>query len=116
MNPLHALRTPGSRPAGNRTLGPNHPAGPLNVAARAVIALPAETAIHGLRLGRKLLSVLLHVAEQQHIGACAECGAPVTESDPFIRYRGDYYHADGCAERNPPALSRRQVRAGPTST
>lgn len=116
MKFLHALTTRGVSPAGNRTFGLGPPAGPVNLAAGALIALPAQTTIRGLRLGRKLLSVLLLAADNQQLGACADCGAPVTDRDPFIRYRGDYYHAHGCAETNPPALSRRQVRASPTST
>ncbi len=115
MNPLHALMTRGVSSARNRTFGLDRPVGPLNLVVGTVIALSAETTIRGLRLGRKMLSVFLLAADNQHLGACADCGAPVTESDPFIRYRGDYYHAHGCAETHPPALSRREVRACPST-
>lgn len=113
MNPLYALTTRGASSARNWTFGLDRPAGPLNHAGGVVIALSAETTIRGLRLGRKMLSMLIPAADNQQLEACADCGAPVTASDPFIRYRGDYYHAHGCAETHPPALSRRQVRACP---
>lgn len=112
MNPLHPLTTRVSL-TGNRTVGLDRP--PLNLAAGAVIALPAEAAIRGLRLGRKILFALLRADDSHYLGACAECGNRVTQSDPFIRYRGDYYHAYGCAETNPPALRRRHVRPSPAS-
>lgn len=65
MNPLHPHRTRGVSLAGNRAFGLDRPAGPLEFAAGVVIALPAETAIRGLRLGRKMLSVLL-TADDNH--------------------------------------------------
>jgi hypothetical protein len=43
-------------------------------------------------------------ADNQHVRARADCGPPVTESDPFIRYRRESYRAHGCAESNPPVL------------
>jgi hypothetical protein len=115
MNLLHALTARGARLAMDRTFGLDGAAGPLHLAAGVLVALPAAAAIHGLGLGRQILAALLTGAEN-HLGACAQCGAPVTKSDPFLRYRGEYYHAHDCAEFNPPALTQRQVRASPTST
>jgi hypothetical protein len=109
MDLRRALMTRTINLAGDPPFARDRPAGPLNHAAGALIALPVETTIRGLRLGQKMLLAL--AADNPRLGACVACGAPVTESDPFIRYRGDYYHAHGCAETNPPALSRRRVGA-----
>jgi hypothetical protein len=116
MNLIDALTTRGISLAGDRPFGLNRTVDLHRLGTSALIALPAETTIRSLRLGRKMLSVLLPAAENHRLGACAACGVPVTQSDPFIRYRGEYYHAHGCAETNPPALSRREARAGLTST
>jgi hypothetical protein len=116
MNPLHTLTTRGVSLAVDRTLDPDRPTGSLYLTAGAVIALPTQTAVRGIRLARKILVALGPAAEKHRLGPCAACGAPVTESDPFIRYHGEYYHAHSCAESNPPALKRRQVRARVTST
>ena len=111
MNPLHALVTRGLSRAGNRTFGLNSPARRLNLTADALIALPADTAIRGLSITWKALLTVLPAKDDRRLGACADCGAPVTESDPFIRYRGDYYHAEGCAETHPPALTANRLRS-----
>jgi hypothetical protein len=76
----------------------------------SVLALPGQAAIRGLRLGRETLVALVSVAASRRLRDCAHCGRPVTEGDPFIRYRGDYYHAHGCVESHPPALTRRRAR------
>ena len=111
MNPLDALATCGRSLAGNRTFGLDRPARPLKLAAVALVMHPAEITIRGLTLAHKTLLALLPATDDQCLGACADCGAPVTQTDPFIRYGGDYYHAHGCAETNPPALTRRRLRA-----
>jgi hypothetical protein len=82
----------------------------------SVLTLPGEAAARGLRLGRETLVALFNVAGSPRLGDCAHCGALVTESDPFIRYRGDYYHAHGCVESHPPALTRGRTRGRPTSS
>jgi hypothetical protein len=110
MNLLHVLATRGASLAAARPSGLVRPARRLNHTATGLIALPGRATIRGLVLGRKTLSVLVPAAGNNGLGPCAACGEPVTESDPFIRYRGEYYHAHGCAETNPPALTRRQHR------
>ena len=35
---------------------------------------------------------------------CIVCGNPVLDHDPFVRYLGEYYHAEPCLEDDPPAL------------
>lgn len=67
-------------------------------------------ALYGLRLTRKAASALVFPATHRHRRTCVACGSPVTDGDPFIRYRGEYYHAHGCAETDPPALRERRVR------
>lgn len=58
----------------------------------------------------QMLSGLLPEARDprsiRHLGACAVCGHPVYADEAFLRYLGDYYHASGCLERDPPALRR----------
>jgi hypothetical protein len=66
-------------------------------------------ALYSLRLTRKAASALLSTANR-HPRTCVACGRPVTDGDPFIRYRGEYYHAHGCAETDPPALRERRAR------
>jgi hypothetical protein len=65
-----------------------------------------------LGLGRKLLATL--PAANRSPRLCAECGARVTDADPFIRYHGEYFHASVCAESNPPALRHRLALADGT--
>jgi hypothetical protein len=81
----------------------------------SVLTLPGEAAVGALRVGREIVVALFNVGDSRRLGDCAHCGTLVTESDPFIRYRGDYYHADGCVESHPPALTRR-ARGRPTSS
>jgi hypothetical protein len=81
MNPTHLLRREASAWPGNW-----RPAGPVNFAVAAVIALPVPTAIRGVRLGLNRLYARRRPASR----SCANRGAPVTERDPLIRYRGDY--------------------------
>jgi hypothetical protein len=44
------------------------------------------------------------VAGNGQIGVCAVCGAAVVDGEPYLRYRGEYYHAHGCLESGLPAL------------
>jgi hypothetical protein len=111
MNVLHAFPTRSVNRGGNGTFGLGFPAAQLSLAASALIALHVDTATGSLRLGQRFFSALLPSIANNHLGTCVHCGAPVTDGDPFIRYRGEYYHAHACAESNPPALSRRQVPA-----
>lgn len=88
----------------DRSAGPTATAG-------ALIALPAQAALRGLRITHRTVSAFLPASENHRLGDCVDCGKPVTKSDPFIRYRGGYYHAHGCAELRPPALTQRQARS-----
>ena len=115
MNPLHALTTRGLSLAGNRNFGFDLPAGPLNLAADALVALPAETTIRGLSLARRTLLALLPANDNQRLGDCVDCGAPVTEGDPFIATAATTT-THTAVPKNPPALSRRGVRTSPAST
>jgi hypothetical protein len=85
-----------------------------NVAVRGLVGLSPGTVILSARLAGNVLSMLMSILAHSHrLGDCAECGAPVSDSDPFIRYRGEYYHAHDCVERNPPATRRRDILAAP---
>jgi hypothetical protein len=97
MNPHHALTTRGASSARTRTLGLDRPTGPLNFATGAVITLSAETTIPGLGLGGKC-SRCFYPPPTTNTSEPGRTAVTVTESDPFIRYHGDYYHAHGCAE------------------
>jgi hypothetical protein len=87
----------------------------LNLAVRGLVGLSPGAVILSARLAGNVLSVLMSTLTDNHrLGDCAECGAPVSDSDPFIRYRGEYYHANGCAELNPPATRRQGILAART--
>lgn len=86
----------------------------LNLAVRGLVGLSPGTVILSARLAGNVFSVLMStLTDSRRLGNCAECGAPVSDSDPFIRYRGEYYHAHDCAERNPPATRRRGLLVRP---
>jgi hypothetical protein len=52
------------------------------------------------------------VGDGDDLGVCATCGKPVARDDPFLRYRGRYYHGGSCVESDPPAL---RARAQPNA-
>lgn len=89
---------------------------PWRGAVGTLIGRSAVPAIHGLRRARTGLSSFLPVGSGGHSPACAQCGAPVRDGDPFIRYRGEYYHAHRCVEDHPPADRRRRILAAKTTT
>jgi hypothetical protein len=71
------------------------------------LSVPSVLMAHGgIKLLRLPLAAVVQHPGSRQVGNCMECGAPVSEGDPFLRYRGDYYHAHGCLERNPPGLNR----------
>jgi hypothetical protein len=102
--------------AGDRSCGALQRPGPLNLAADVLIGVPAGTAIQSLQLVRSALSGLPPSAGgRRRVRVCAHCGAPVSSADPFIRYRGEYYHAHLCAEAHPPAECQRRGSAQPVA-
>lgn len=88
----------------------------LDVLTSRGAKLATHTALHSLRLAQRGLSALSPAAADAYLGPCVDCGAPVSKGDAFIRYRGEYYHAHGCAESNPPALRRGRMPAARTTT
>jgi anti-anti-sigma factor len=67
-------------------------------------------------LTRLVAAVVNSQIGEDDLGVCAACGEPVDRNDPFLRYRGQYYHAGSCLESNPPALrARAQLTGHPTS-
>jgi hypothetical protein len=88
---------------------------PFNGAVASVIERSSIPAIRSLRLARGALLLLHPVGSAERPPACAQCGAPVRDDDPFIRYHGEYYHAHGCLENHPPAERRRRILAAQTS-
>jgi hypothetical protein len=113
---LDPLTSGGTSPAADRPFCEERPPAPLNLAIGALIGLPAYTALRTLRLAHKGFSVLAPAKADGHLGPCVDCGAPVLKGDAFIRYRGHYYHAQRCAESNPPALRRRSILAARATT
>jgi hypothetical protein len=73
---------------------------------RALITVPATLAVAGVQCVQRSLGGLIRPAGRKRLGCCAACGATVFDSDAFLRYRGEYYHASLCAELDPPALRR----------
>jgi hypothetical protein len=49
-------------------------------------------------------AILSSFAGNGQLGVCAVCGAAVVDGEPYLRYRGEYYHAHGCLESGLPAL------------
>lgn len=90
-------------------------ADPLRGAVGTLIELSAVPAIGGLKLARAALSALLPIGSGDRAPDCAQCGAPVRDGDPFLRYHGEYYHAHGCAEEHPPAARRRRALTAETT-
>jgi hypothetical protein len=81
----------------------------LFAAISPALALSKSGTLLALRPARRLLSLDTGARE---LGSCVACGDAVRPGDAFLRYRGDYYHAGLCIERDPPALSRRAELAG----
>ncbi len=95
-----------------QTVGIGHQA--ATIAADSLLRLAAEATTRSLQVSRTVFSVLTSTGPAaQDLGVCPICDRPVTNRDPFIRYLGEYFHAAGCAESNPPALRARTVCAPP---
>jgi hypothetical protein len=105
MNLLDPLTARCVNLARRQSLSDDRPSARLNRVAGSLTGLPAHTALRSLRLTHKALTAFSSSGDR-HLGPCGGCGAPVLESDPFIRYHGVYYHAHACAESDPPALRR----------
>jgi hypothetical protein len=56
------------------------------------------------RLTSLIVTLMRPMGGNQDGRACVVCGDPIGRDDPFLRYRGDYYHAGSCIESDPPAL------------
>lgn len=52
----------------------------------------------------RCLPRLIGWATSPHERTCVVCGDPVLDHEPFLRYHGEYYHAEPCLEADPPAL------------
>jgi hypothetical protein len=59
---------------------------------------------------RVLTAAIAHAQGPSIAGVCPVCGAPVQSTEPFVRYRGTAFHAQPCAEDNPPAESAAAAR------
>jgi hypothetical protein len=80
-------------------------------AASALTGPLVTLAVASARLASAPVRMVLDLAADRTLGPCASCGSPVSADDPFLRYRGDYYHADRCVEWDPPALRHANVPA-----
>lgn len=76
------------------------------------------TATSQLIQARRYVTALVRrVTATDDLGICVVCGEPVGRNDPFLRYRGDYYHGAKCLESHPPGAERVLPSAtGPRST
>ncbi len=81
----------------------------LAVPISPALALSRSLAVRAATAGRRLLSP---TPSDRELGRCADCRQPVRADDPFLRYRGAYYHGGGCVECDPPAARRRADLAG----
>lgn len=66
----------------------------------------------GLFMASLSLRALCVVVEQARAaapdgvaGTCPVCGRPVGAGQPHLRFGGDVFHAEPCAEQHPPAES-----------
>jgi hypothetical protein len=73
-----------------------------------------DLAVAPYKLARMALSAWWS-SESQPRGVCATCGEAVIAGDPFLRYGGAYFHADGCVESCPPAEHDRLAAARMTA-
>jgi hypothetical protein len=65
------------------------------------------TSTSQLAQARRCVTALVRrVTGSDGLGVCVVCGEPVGRNDPFLRYRGEYYHGATCVESRPPALER----------
>ncbi len=88
----------------------------VTTVVRTVIIPASSFADNSLKLARLPLEAISRPAASTGLGCCVQCGAPVHDGDPFLRYHGEYYHADKCLESNPPALAQVDTRVRPMSS
>lgn len=81
----------------------------LVAAISPALALPKSLALLAADSGRSLLSPR---SSPRTLGTCVACARPVHADQPFLRYRGAYYHGSVCVERHPPAARRRAHLTG----
>jgi hypothetical protein len=76
------------------------------------------TAPSQLTQARNCVTALVRrVTGSDGLGVCVVCGEPVGRNDPFLRYRGEYYHGAKCVESHPPGAERvLRSATGPRST
>jgi anti-anti-sigma factor len=83
-----------------------------------VLAIPL-TLIPGSQIARLTRLIAASVSAKVGVGdlrMCVVCAEPVGRHEPFLRYRGEYYHAGSCLEADPPALrARAQLATRPPS-
>jgi anti-anti-sigma factor len=73
--------------------------------ALSVLAIPLTLiSISQITWLTRLVAAAVNSQEgEDDLGVCVVCGKPVDREDPFLRSRGEYYHAGSCLESNPPA-------------
>jgi hypothetical protein len=76
----------------------------LRFVVRTAITPPRVIAARSTQFARTARQALSRPGGPRRLGDCVGCGRAVTSEDPYLRYRGDYYHADNCVESDPPAL------------
>jgi hypothetical protein len=77
---------------------------------KALVMPSLAIAVGSTKLASTVLQSLSRPARARCLGYCVGCGGAVTATDPFLRYRGDYYHAHNCLESNPPGLRQSPTR------
>jgi hypothetical protein len=79
---------------------------PLKGLLEVAFVAATSVAANSVALGFLPLKRLSQPAQDRYLGSCVQCGNSVSHEDPFLRYHGEYYHAHGCIENHPPALTR----------
>jgi hypothetical protein len=85
---------------------------PLKGLLKVALVPATSIAENGIKLGRLPLKRLSPPARHRHLGNCVQCGTPVNDNHLFLRYHGEYYHAHGCIENQPPALTDSHTQVG----
>jgi hypothetical protein len=85
---------------------------PLKELLKVALFPATSIAENSIKLGRRPLKRLSDPARNRHLGNCVQCGTPVRNDHPFLRYHGEYYHTHGCIENQPPALTETHTQIG----
>ncbi len=96
--------------AAARSTGPLRWQTPRQFVLKALITPPLAVVMSTTTLASTVLQALSRPTGPRRLNHCAGCGGAVTATDPFLRYRGDYYHAHNCLESNPPAARHNPTR------